>query len=63
MIQTPEEIMKEFANQHSYETWGELMYDCHEHSQIQYTKEVMEIYAHQVMVEIGKALDEKLCQK
>jgi len=44
---TPEEIMKDFANEHSYETWGELMYDTHEHTQIEYTKAVMEIFASQ----------------
>lgn len=40
-----DEILKKVANEHSYETWGELMYDTHEHSQIEYTKEVMFIYA------------------
>lgn len=59
MIQTPEEIMKQFANDHSYESWGELMYDCHEHTQIEYTKEVMEIYAHQVLKEMNEHYDEK----
>lgn len=44
---TPEEIMTQFANEHSYETWGELMHDTHEHSQIEYTKQVMIIYAEQ----------------
>ena len=44
---TPEEIMKKFANEHSYESWGELMYDTHEHIQIEYTKEVMELYHEQ----------------
>jgi len=40
-IPTAEEIMINIANEHSYETWGELMYDTHEHSQILYTKETM----------------------
>jgi len=47
MRKTPEQIMKEFANEHSYNSWGELMYDTHEHTQIEYTKEVMKIYAKQ----------------
>lgn len=42
---TPEELMTKFANKHSYNTWDELMYDCHPHSQIEYTKRVMLIYA------------------
>ena len=44
---TPEQIMQEFANKHSYETWGELMYDTHENIQIIYTKEVMMIFGKQ----------------
>ena len=40
-----DEILMKIANEHSYETWGELMYDTHEHSQIEYTKEAMFIYA------------------
>lgn len=39
---TPEEIMTKVANKNSYETWGKMMRDTHEHSQIQYTKEAME---------------------
>lgn len=41
------EIMTQVANEHSYETWGEMMYDTHEHSQVEYTKEAMEIYRNQ----------------
>ena len=41
----PEELMTKFANKHSYETWDELMYDSHAHSQIEYTRRVMLIYA------------------
>jgi len=44
---TAEEIMVKVANEHSYESWGELMYDTHEHSQIEYTKQAMEEYANQ----------------
>ena len=42
---TPEELMTKFANKHSYKTWDELMYDSHAHSQIEYTRRVMLIYA------------------
>ena len=47
MTKTPEQIMQEFANEHSYETWGELMYDTHESMQVIYTKEVMMIFGRQ----------------
>ena len=40
-VPSAEEIMTQVANEHSYETWGELMNDIHEHSQIDYTKEAM----------------------
>lgn len=46
-MKTPEQILIEVANEHSYNDWGELMYDTHESSQIEYTKEAMEIYANQ----------------
>lgn len=49
-----EQIMKEFANEHSYETWDELMYDSHGHIQIEYTKEVLHIYAKEVIEECAK---------
>lgn len=42
-----EEILIKVANEHSYEDWGELMYDTHEDSQIQYAKEAMQEYASQ----------------
>lgn len=42
---TAEEIMTMVANEHSYESWGELMYDSHDHWQVQCTKEAMERYA------------------
>lgn len=37
--------MTEVANEHSYETWGEMMYDTHEHTQVEYTAKAMEIAA------------------
>ena len=40
-LPTAEELMTRDANEHSYETWGEMMYDTHEHSQIEYTREAM----------------------
>lgn len=42
-----EEILTQVANEHSYETWGEMMYDTHEHSQVEYTKEAMLLFANQ----------------
>lgn len=45
MSKTPEEILKEFANEHSYESWYELMYDTHEKCQLEYTIEAMMIFA------------------
>jgi hypothetical protein len=44
---TPEEIMTMVANEHSYETWDELMNDSHPHWQIACTKEAMERYHEQ----------------
>jgi len=40
-----EKIMTEVANEHSYETWGKMMYDTHEHSQIGYTAQAMQLVA------------------
>jgi hypothetical protein len=60
MIKSPEQILQEFANEHSYETWAELMYDCHDKCINDYTKEVMEIYALSVMNEISECLDKKI---
>jgi hypothetical protein len=42
-----EKIMEQIANEKSYETWGELMYDNGEQYQIECTKEAMVIYANQ----------------
>ena len=44
---TPEEIMTMVANEHSYQTWDELMNDSHPHWQIACTKEAMERYHEQ----------------
>ena len=44
-LPTAEELMKAFANKHSYETWDEMMYDTHGHIQIEYTAKVMKQYA------------------
>ena len=43
-IKTADEIILQFTNEHSYESWGELMYDTHEPVQVDYTKQVMELY-------------------
>lgn len=58
MIKTCLQIMTEFANEHSYDTWDELMYDTHDIFQIQYTKEVMRIYASQFLKSGEKLPDE-----
>jgi hypothetical protein len=55
---TPEEIMKNFANTHSYESWDELMYDSHDFYQIQCTKEVMVEFAKQMAWEVWQEMDE-----
>ena len=38
---TKEQILEKVANEHSYDSWGELMYDTHEQSQIEYTCQAM----------------------
>lgn len=48
-MKTPEQIMTEFANEHSYTSWSELMYDSHDDVIKDYTKEVMQIYALQIL--------------
>lgn len=70
---TSEQVMLKFANKHSYNTWDELVNDCHAHTIIEYTKKVMQIYARQFKAksnlklikeylfntaEIGKNIDE-----
>lgn len=42
---TQDDILKSVANSHSYDTWGEAMNDTHEHTQIQFAKEAMDIWA------------------
>lgn len=54
MTVTPEEIMTKVANEHSYETWSELMYDSHDFYQIECTKEAMLIYAEEVLKNLNK---------
>ena len=44
---TKEQILEKIANEKSYESWGECMYDTHEHSQIEYACEAMQEYADQ----------------
>lgn len=58
---TPEEIMTNVANEHSYETWDELMHDSHPHWQIHCTKEAMERYAKQFMFQYDKISDKVFC--
>ena len=57
-MKSPEQIMKEFANTHSYESWDELMYDTHDLFQIIYTKEVMIEFAKQMAGEVWQQMDE-----
>lgn len=40
-----EEVLTKVANEHSYEDWGECMYDTHPHSQIEYAIQAMREYA------------------
>ena len=42
-----EEILKEVANNHSYEDWGEYMHDTHPHTQEEAAMEAMDIWAKQ----------------
>lgn len=44
-MKTAKEHLTLIANEHSYETWDELMYDSHGEWQIQCTIEAMNIYA------------------
>lgn len=53
-MKTPEEYMTQFAQEHSYESWDELMYDTHDIFQIQYTKELLLIFAREA---VSDALD------
>src|SRR5690242_931444 len=51
---TREEILTKVANEKSYNDWGELMYDTHTPFQIEYTCEVMDIWAKQVAIEFAE---------
>ncbi len=60
MTDTPsaEDILVKIANDKSYESWGELMYDTHEDSQIEYTKEAMIKFARlQVIAELKQHVE------
>lgn len=54
-----EKILQLFANEHSYETWDELMYDSHGQIQIEYTLEVMKQIA-QVSFDAGSNREDYL---
>ena len=41
----PEEVMTMIAQEHSYDTWTELIFDSHPHWVVYCTKEAMERYA------------------
>jgi hypothetical protein len=51
---TKEETLTKIANEHSYNTWGELMYDTHECIQIEYTCEAMDEHAKSVAVRFAE---------
>ncbi len=59
-MKTKDEILTEFANDNSYEGWGELMFDSHDVSQIVDTKEVMELYSNQQLTEYKRKLKEAI---
>jgi len=42
---TPKEILQKHANEHSYDSWYELMNDTHEECQLDYTIDAMEEFA------------------
>jgi hypothetical protein len=44
-MKAAKEILTKVANEHSYEDWGECMYDTHPHSQIEYAVQAMQEYA------------------
>ena len=44
--------IQKIANEHSYADWGELMYDTHPHSQVEYTLEAMKEIAWQAWKEL-----------
>lgn len=50
-MQSAQEIMTIVANKHSYNTWDELMYDSHAHTQIEVTESAMKEYAKQACYE------------
>ena len=54
---TKEQILEKIANEKSYESWGECMYDTHEHSQIEYACEAMQEYADQELAKERERYD------
>jgi len=46
-MRTFEEILTETANENSYESWDELMYDSHPHWQIKCTKDAFRKFLEQ----------------
>jgi hypothetical protein len=61
-MKTPENIMTEYANSHSYESWDELMFDSHSFYQIECTKGVMIEFARQMTQEIWHEMDLEILQ-
>ena len=50
-MKTAEEILIEIANDESYDTWYELMYDTHANYQLEITKKAMYVFAKQLIEE------------
>jgi hypothetical protein len=48
-----EKILKDSANSHSYESWPEMVYDCHDQIVIDYTAEAMKQAAWEAWVKIN----------
>jgi len=57
MSQNKIQILDNIAIEHSYSSWGECMYDAHEHSQIEYTCQAMEEYAKQELAKERERYD------
>ncbi len=53
------EILNKVANIHSYETWGDLLYDSHNHYQVSCTIEALHIYAHNKISKLKEYMHHK----
>lgn len=55
-MKTKDEILLELANENSYDTWVELIYDCNSQSQIEYTGQAMQQFSDQNTQSLIKSL-------